>query len=361
MFASSLRRAVLALACGTLVLPIAAQAQGTTSPPPLDFSGVIFANFSSGGAKNARANNAFNLERAYLTFKMPAGDNLSIRVTGDVFQTANASWVLRAKYAYVQYNWLRGDANSLTANVRFGLLHTVAIDHEEGYWVRYISKTAVENSGFFASSDAGVAGTFTLPNHVGEVYATITNGSGYTSGETDRFKDYGARLTLMPLHGMDGLLKSLDISPWYIKGAAASGFAANGSALQKDRYGVLAALKDPRITLGLSYGRRSDEADGATPAAPTTTVDGQVISAYTIAKPMALMGNTTSPWAVVLRYDDFKPNTANDPHQTFMIGGIAYQLSSKTMVSLDYQDGEPKSGGTGADTRTLFFHVMANF
>ena len=137
----------------------------------------------------AAAPNLFDLGRAYLTFRMPAGDNGAIRITTDIFQNTNPAqntyyqgWVVRAKYAYLQYTGLRnelGPGSSLVG--RLGLLHTVMIDYEEQYWPRYLQQTAIEKNGFFSSSDMGLAGLATLGNRWGEIYGTVTNGSGYTS------------------------------------------------------------------------------------------------------------------------------------------------------------------------------------
>ena len=130
----------------------AAPKQVVTTLPPIDFSGILFANFQYRGDKGpANGSNRFDVERAYLTFRMPAGDKTSVRVTADLFQqTASGSdsyyrgWVLRAKYAYLQYNYLNG-AN-WKALARFGLLHTVFIDHEEQFWPRWISTTPTERA-----------------------------------------------------------------------------------------------------------------------------------------------------------------------------------------------------------------------
>ena len=55
--------------------------------PPIDFSGILFANFQYRGDKGpAKASNRFDVERVYLTFRMPAGEHTSVRVTTDVFQ-----------------------------------------------------------------------------------------------------------------------------------------------------------------------------------------------------------------------------------------------------------------------------------
>ena len=85
--------------------PAPAPAPTQTISIPVDFSGVLYANFQYQGAKGAtKSQNKFDLERAYLTFRMPAGDRASIRITADVFQqqTTGADafykgWVVRAK------------------------------------------------------------------------------------------------------------------------------------------------------------------------------------------------------------------------------------------------------------------------
>ena len=84
---------------------------------------------------------------------------------------------------------------------------------------------AVEQQGYFSSSDDGIATTLTFPHKAGEFYATITNGTGYGSREVDRFKDYAARLTLTPLARTSGYWKGLDISPWISIGNRASDYA----------------------------------------------------------------------------------------------------------------------------------------
>src|SRR3984893_4521311 len=86
-------------ALGLVALPLAISAQQPTDttkpapPPPLsvsipvDFSGVLYANYQyRGDAGPSKSQNKFDLERAYLTFRMPAGDRASIRITADVYQ-----------------------------------------------------------------------------------------------------------------------------------------------------------------------------------------------------------------------------------------------------------------------------------
>jgi len=150
--------------------------------PPIDFSGILFGNYQYRGDDGpAKSSNKFDLERAYLTFRMPAGDHAIIRVTTDVFQQTSSGsdafyrgWVVRAKYAYLQYNYLR--RADWKANARIGLLHTVFIDHDEMFWPRWIANSPTERAGYFSSADAGIATTVSFPRKLGEAYVTVTNG-----------------------------------------------------------------------------------------------------------------------------------------------------------------------------------------
>lgn len=378
-----------------LLAPIALLAQqpaDTTKPAPppaaatvsipVDFSGVIYANFQyRGDAGAAKSTNKFDLERAYLTFRMPAGDRASIRITADVFQQATPpndafyrGWVVRAKYAYLQYDYLKS-ATGWNGLVRGGLLHNVVIDHVESFWPRWISQSPVERAGFFSSSDAGVATQLSFPNKFGELYATIVNGPGYTSRETDRFKDYAARLSLTPFSGSSNkVIKTFALTGWTYVGAVGSQFVAGGpgqvgtvgSSLPRTRAGVFAGVRDPRLSIGAEWDTRKDGRENGlnTVLSPRVEFDstGRLIAGFVTAKPFQLLNDkSTFPLGVVARWDRFKPNTATDAYLNTVIGGLTWDLNKKTALSLDYQEQTPHSGAIAAATKTYFLHLVANF
>src|SRR3954463_1708243 len=125
--------------------PVAAQPIPPATPG-LNFSGVIFGSWNYQMATTPaqlrnQNNNEFVVDRAYLTFRMPAGDHTSIRITTDVFQTTENTpnaYTLRAKYAYLQYAADRM-TNGVQLTGRLGILHNVIIDHQETFWPRWIS------------------------------------------------------------------------------------------------------------------------------------------------------------------------------------------------------------------------------
>ena len=372
-------------------LALAAQQPADTTRPapppaptvsiPVDFSGVLYANFQYQGAQGAtKSQNKFDLERAYLTFRMPAGDRASIRITADVFQQQDTpndayykGWVVRAKYAYLQYDYLK--SANWTGVARGGLIHNVVIDHEEQFWPRWISQTAVERAGFFSSSDAGVGTLVTLPNKFGEFYATVVNGPGYTSRETDRFKDYSARLSITPLSGSSNkVIKTFALTGWTYRGAIGSSFVnggagqvgAVGSSLPRTRSGVFVGVRDPRLAAGFDWATRQDGSETGlnTVASPRAEVDStrRLISGFASIKPFQLLNDqSTFPLGLLGRWDWYKPSTGAPGYVNTVIAGLTWDLNKKSALSLDYQEQTPKNGVIAATTKTYFLHMVANF
>lgn len=385
----------LALTAFASAFPMGLAAQQAPAPPPsapdtakpaapaaaFNFSGVLYANFQYRGDQGpAKSTNKFDVERAYLTFRVPAGDRASVRITADVFQQTTTGsdafyrgWVVRAKYAYLQYDFLK--SASWNAWVRGGLLQTIVIEHVETFWPRWISQSPVERAGFFSSADGGISGLVTLPNKWGEIYTTITNGPGYTSRETDRFKDYAARISLTPFGASDSnLLRNLALTAWTYRGAIASAFVAGGagqigpigSSLPKNRSGIFIGLRDPRITIGADYATRKDgsETGANTVLSPRVPSDstGRLISGFTILRPFQIMSEkSTIPLGLMARWDRFKPNRETAPYSNVVIAGLIWDLNKRTSLSLDYQEQTPHGGPVLAPAKTYFLHLVANY
>jgi hypothetical protein len=362
----------------TVLLPLPAFAQRADSSR-IDFSGIVFANYQYRGESTAKSANKFDVERAYLTFRMPAGDRASVRITTDLYQQTSSGsdsyyrgWTVRAKYAYLQYNYLNGKA--WRGSARLGLLHTVFIEHDESFWPRWITNSPTERAGFFSSADAGIANTITLPDGFGEIYSTVTNGPGYTSREVDRFKDIATRLTVRPLAKQESNpLRSLAVSAWGYKGAIASSFVNGGAgqigpvgrALKRDRWGIHAGLANPRLTLAAQYAARIDEGEQGlnTPASPSLVVDstGTVMSAYTVFRPFRVAGDKVHPLSVLARFDRVKTSTESDESYDFVIAGLVWDLSNRLSMSVDYQEATPREGAPITPTRTWYAHFVARF
>lgn len=402
---------ILALGTFALSAPLAAQSAAPDSSkartqaaqvtlPPLNFSGVLFGsyNYQLPTTPNQfpnQTNNSFIIDRAYLNFRIGAGDHTSIRVTTDVYQTSEATpnaYTLRAKYAYLQYDGTKA-ANGSQLTGRLGILQNVEIDAEEQFWPRYLSQVPVERAGYFASADAGLAALYTLPNRMGEVYSTIVNGPGYTSRENNRFKDFAARLSLTPLanQAIAPLMQSLTLTLWGYKGALAStfvngntafGIAPVGEAMDRDRAGVLVGVREPRLTFAAQYATRTDQRDTASVTLPRTVIDtkGNLWSAYGTIRPLAFFNGTgKSSVGLVGRYDHVSPSTATDnipvgslvpstsnSYHT-LIGGVFWDLSQKAQLALDYQESlatnndQSNTPTPNGAIKAYFLHFVVNF
>jgi len=361
-----------------------AQKDTTTKPktPSLDFSGWLFGNYqyetdaASQAANGGSHANKFDIERAYLTFKMPAGKRMSVRVTTDIKQGqtdagAYQGWFVRLKYGYLQWDYALPDSNGFSALARFGMLHTVVIDHEEGFWPRWVSKTSTDRLSFFSSADLGATTQLTLPHKLGEVYGTITNGAGYEAPEANSFKDVALRVSLTPFGQANGYLKTFTISPWGYFGNNASAFVNDptnpiADGLAKNRYGVFVGIKDRRAQLGAEWAEKKDDSDAGSVDALDRVVSsttGRLYDGFAVLRPLEWSSNHGKVPSIGLlaRYDHFEPNTNSNGYQEFWVGGIFWDTTPKTSFSLDYQKTTPKSGLAGNPTELWYLHWQVLF
>jgi hypothetical protein len=339
---------------------------------PVEFSGLLYPQFIYGGAKGNRSANQFQLERAYLTAKAKVADRTSIRLTGDVYRPGgNSGYTMRAKYAFVQYDyWKSGEGyRGATGQVRLGMQQTVINEQEESYWPRYVAKIAVERAGFFASADLGASTTLNFGNGLGEFFAMVANGPGYQTAENDRFKDYSARLTLTPFGSTTA--KGLNISPWYYKGTVASALRP-AEGRKRDHAGLFAGYKANTFTLGGDFATSTNENERVVPAGIVTEDrSGKILSVYTLIKPFAMMNPTGSKgWGILLRWDNitgdtgFVPNGGDFPvaEGKFIVAGLSHDVNNRFAWTLDYQQQSPNGVAAPAlDLRTYNLHASVAF
>jgi hypothetical protein len=392
MSRAHVRSTVLLLAACVAALPARLPAQGGEPPRTIDFSGVLYANFNyrtdsaTKAANGGKPGSRFDIDRVYLTFRMPAGDRASVRVTTDIFTGDQSSssfyrgWTARLKYAYLQLNVSDNLAgvDGLAATARVGMLHTVAIEHEEGFWPRYLGTVGIDRNNFFSSSDVGAALQLTLPNRLGEVYGVITNGPGYTATENDRFKDFALRASLTPFASSDalnGIAKSIALTGWVYAGQTASRFRTGGEGqvgpvsdgLARNRLGVFAGVKDRRLTAGVSHARRTEttETGDNTVASPRRTADvsGSLTSLFALVRPGAWRdpASRAASWGLIGRLDTFTPDTDADPANRFTVLGAFWEPTSRVTFSLDHQAQARANGSTTPESSILFLRLQALF
>lgn len=361
--------------------------------PALEFGGVIFANYQQRGDSVSRAANSghnssrFDVERVYLNFRMPAGERASIRVTTDLFvgdQSGSSyyrGWTMRLKYAFAQWTFAQGvgGVTGLDMTARFGMIANPVIELEDTYWQRYLSQNSAERSGqFFSSADIGAGLTVALPKRMGELHAAVLNGPGYTAAENDRFKDVVARLSLTPFASsttLGGWSRSFVVSPWVYAGSTSSRFRAGGTgqvgavddALTRDRYGVLIAARDPRLTAGFSVGSRTEtvESGDNTPSSPRTARDvtGTLVAGFAMVRPGAWHkpGTAWARWGVLHRTDRFTASRASNAGTDLHITSLFWEPTSRITLSLDRQDVRRRHGSTAPELKGTYLHLQATF
>ena len=347
--------------------------------PGLNFAAWLFGDFQAQTDATAKAANGgstpnkFDIGRVYFTLTGPVGDRISYRATTDIRQNASTDsyhgWIVRLKYAFLQYDYMKKSPSGASAFARLGMLHTVLIDHEENFWLRYLSPTAVERNGFFSSADLGVATGITLPNKLGEIYADIVNGTGYDNPENNKYKDYQARLTLTPFGKGASILQTFAISPWYSSGGNSSQFFNDPDhpitdRLAKDRWGLFVGNKDRRLTFGAEYAERKDDTDGSddplTDQIVSTT--GQLYDGFIVIRPLEFSNpDTKQSFGATVRYDHFKPNKDADGYSQFLVAGIFWEPTRKAALALDYQAATPKNGLSGTKSESVFLHWQLYF
>jgi hypothetical protein len=407
-----MRFSLLAVAAGIgFSASLSAQTTPSTSPPqsPVSISGLAFGSFNIRTDSAARATlggkrpNAFSIDRIYVNFRAPAGDNGAFRFTTDIFQNTNTAtnayyqgWAIRMKYAWFEYTMARdalGKGSSLLARV--GSINNIVIDPVAGAWPRFFNPIAVERVPYFSSADVGAGALLTLPNRWGDVYATVTNGSGYSSYDRDRFKDPAIRVMLTPLASRNGYFQSFHVMPWFYKGSLGSQFAAGGpgqvgpgengaitEALVRDRYGFLMGVRDRRLTFATEIAFQHDarETGANTAASPRSVSDsvGRMLDGYVVARPLELIDPTRrSPFMLIARYDHLTPNVdpeapeyaGTTPSYDFITLGAAYEANQRITLAIDWQQdrpvGFPPPTGTNLRPRakisTLFVHWNVTF
>jgi hypothetical protein len=382
---------VLALLPALLAAPASAQDRpAPRDPAPRDSAprlpevgGVLFLSFVSGGTaaeRRAGSPSRFDVDRAYITVRSPSSERLGYRVTADIFQQRDSTrdgyyrgWAFRAKFAQAHFDVVQRRPSGLRVQARMGMMPTHVLDHEETHWPRGIAPTAPDQAGYFSTADVGAATVVTLPGRRGEAYVGVLNGATYQVRETDRFKDVAARVTLTPTATRGGMLGTLSVSPWVYKGYRASDFvrgrgtvAPIRSGVQKDRVGVHAGIRDPRLTLGGHLAWRMDgveRADTTRDAAPaTSTRTGRLASGYAIVQPLALARAGGDPrLQALLRVDRVTPDVDAAPNAMQVIGGLGWSLTSRGSVWLTYHNQDPRAGSTATDLKALMVQAIIGF
>ena len=313
--------------------PAAAPAPARDAAPSLNFSGVIFGSYNyqlptTPAQLRNQTNNSFVIDRAYLNFRMAAGDRTSIRITTDVFQSADSSsnaYTIRAKYAYLQYE---GQKFSNGAAGDGADRHPAERDHRaHGQLLAALSGPGGDGAcrlllvgGRRASRGSSRCRTSwercTPPWSMGPATSRGSATGSRTWPSDSRSRRWPA---CPPAH----CSRPSRITAWGYKGATASSFVnggtgqtgAVGEALDRSRAGVFVGIRDPRLVLGGELAQRHEGGETGlnTAASPrgTTETTGRMLSGFTVARPLAFFNASgKSSVGLVARYDHVRPTVS---------------------------------------------------
>jgi hypothetical protein len=229
----------------------------------------------------------------------------------------------------------------------------------DGVWkYRGISATITDRQGYYSVADIGMSVSYALPEKMGDITGFIVNGNGFTSPETNRFKDFALRASITPFID-NSLLKTLLFAGYAYKG---SNLSAVSTALKRDRVGGLVSYVYSVVTVSAEYNIRKDA-----PSNPDTVVSGNALSLFGEVK--APFDEWKNKFMFVWRYDIAESNVDKGGDMTrFCILGVAYKPTDKIIVAVDRQwvsaesETLKKNDGTKTDyDGRWFLHTIVNF
>jgi len=302
--------------------------------------------------------NRFDLDRLYLTARGQIFEGAKLQLTSDLYRNSAAGSYysglsLRIKFAMLDY------AVTPSLTIKAGMIPTVWPGFVDGIWkYRGVQTSVTDRQTYFPTADLGASVTYLTPDKRYEVAGFVLNGSGYTSPENNRFKDFAVRISASPFNDTP-LLKPLLVAGYIYKGANAS---SSGLALQRDRVGGLVSYSYSGLSAGAEYDVRKDA-----PSNPDTTMSGNAVSVFgEFSAPFEELKNTLS---LIWRYDLVDPdNRKGGDMNRLLILGIAYKVNERFIIVLDNQSlyAETKTIKRNDGTKTdydgkILVNVILNF
>jgi len=182
--------------------------------------------------------------------------------------------------------------------VKFGLIPTVWPSFVDGIWkYRGISASVSDLQSYSPTSGVGVSVSYALPGKMGDLSGFVLNGSGYTSAETNRYKDVALRASVYPFVD-DPLLKPLLVAGYVYKG---SNLSTTSTALPRNRFGGLVSYAYSVVSGAVEYNSRADA-----PKYADTLVYGTALSFFGEIK--APVNEWRDKCSFLWRYDVVEPN-----------------------------------------------------
>jgi hypothetical protein len=331
-----------------------------------------YADYSSGktgkpGDQQESYNN-FRLTRGYLTIQKAIQPWIGARLTTDIHQDSDGSWLTRVKYLYGE---LKPDDLGLLTGMKaeIGQGHIPWLDFEEHINpYRCQGTMAIERAHVFNSSDLGVSirgsfggkladakkltGNSHYDGRYGSWHVGVYNGGGYHAAEKNENKVIEVRLTIRPV---PDTIPGLQLSYLGVYGEGNSEASSTGDSPDYQVNLGMISYEHPSFILTAQYFATKGNSGGSWVVDPATNDEALDTVGY------SFFGNYRLPvlenkLSVFARYDHFDADDNNDmgisgedaTYELF-IGGLSYNIYKGNMVLLTYETtsyGED-SGGMG--------------
>jgi hypothetical protein len=360
---------LLWLALLALPRPAAAQvtpAAGATPPDDtqrVSVGAVIYYDYTyqtTPKVKDAAGNDVtfstFQVTRAYINITGQLSHVVSFRITPDVARltdgSLNGSQVFRIKYAFGQFNFDQWTGSWKSSWARLGVQQTPYVDFAEGiYRYRFQGTTFAERVSSMSSSDAGGSFHSNLPNNYGDFHVGFYNGENYNNAEVNNVKGFEVRGTLRPMGRGSVNARGLRLTGFWINDAPVS----NG---RRDRALFNTTYEHKHFTASYEYLNRNDQ---------TLPTSADVHAAgWSIWVTPFFKEKNHGP-EVLIRYDDYKPDTNKDALQKRTIVGFSWWFAhpggNATAALLFDYDGLTGSGSqnTLINNKKWALHGLINF
>jgi hypothetical protein len=287
-----------------------------------------YTNYLSKGGPvtSAAKNNFFAFRRAYFTYENKINDNLKFRFRYDADNTANLTSVdiktgstkkddkLRPfiKHIYFEYSGLLPNSA-----LKIGMTETIQFKIAEDRWAyRSVAKTIMDGYKDITgvdvdapSADLGASLTGSLAKYI-RYGLMVSNGSGYSHAESDKYKKIAGQLQLIPVAGLS-LVGYMDYEKQ----------DADNSATTYKLDGYIDVVKN--LTVGAEYFvYRNDKYLTADKA--RYDVSGLSIFGRYIVSP--------DVFAFFARFDRYEPNSkVGDDELSLVIAGLDWAPFHKSM------------------------------
>jgi len=366
--AAAIRRGAALVICAFTVAGAVSGAAGADTNPleGLKISAEAYIDWSLSDVQGEQ-DNAFTLNRGYLTVTKKARDFLSFRYTLDVKSagtsaqfpdTIDASvsnaldgnYVFRTKYLFAEMNF-GGEGVFSELRGRVGMQHAGLDDFEQAMNpYRAQTRNWQESAGWFGTADLGVGlhgnfggvlddakgrtGSSKYDGRYGSFQLLLANGGGYDKAEKNDNKLLSGRVSVRPAADA---LPGLQLTYAGAFGQDNTTNGADGTGVDFTLHAFMLSWQSPRFT---AYGQvfLADNSQSGKYASGGEGVKTGGLSAFAMARPNALR-DRLGLYARYNRFDGDRDDAIapGDHNVTQLTGGVSYDVAKGNMFIVAYE------------------------